>query len=111
LPGDIPAGQVKIRGRGYACTTQLCAGGRLKRLLMGIEEFNTFSRRRRCPQQRAERTTMHHAETGVLARLKCQRVNIIPPNGCSAGWHQSIIGVATRQLAGTLSNRDGDRKW
>ena len=24
---------------------------------------------------------MHHAEADVLFRLKCQRVNIIPPNG------------------------------
>lgn len=38
-------------------------------------------------------------------RLKCQRVNIIPPNGWFAGWHQSIFGVVLRQLGGSLSGR------
>jgi hypothetical protein len=65
---------------------------------MGVEEFNAFSWRRRCPQQGAEGATMHHAEATVLPRLKCQRVNIIPPNGWFAGWHPSIVGVARQQL-------------
>jgi hypothetical protein len=30
---------------------------------------------------------MHHAEPGVFPRLKCQRVNIIPPNRWVAGRH------------------------
>jgi hypothetical protein len=65
---------------------------------MSVEEFNAFSWRRRCPQQGAEGATMHHAEANVLRRLKCQRVNIIPPNGWFAGWHPSIVGVARPQL-------------
>jgi hypothetical protein len=65
---------------------------------MGVEEFNAFLRRRRCPQQGAEGATMHHAEANVLRRLKCQRVNIIPPNGWFAGWHPSIVGVAGPHL-------------
>jgi len=66
---------------------------------MGVEELNAFAWGRRYPQQGAERATMHHAEAGVFSRLKCQRVNIIPPNGWSAGWHQAIIGVAPPQLS------------
>jgi hypothetical protein len=81
---------------------------------MGIEEFNAFSWRRRCPQQRAERAPMHHAKAGVLLRLKCQRVNIIAPDGCCAGRHQSIMGVAARQLVRTcclagMAAEDGSR--
>jgi hypothetical protein len=34
----------------------------------------------RYPQQGAERATMHHAEAGVLVRLKSQCVNIVAPN-------------------------------
>ena len=87
LSGDIPAGQMKIRVRGQVCAQQFCAGRRLKRLVMGVEEFNAFAGRRRYPQQRAERATMHHAEAGVLAWLKYQCVNITPPDGWFAGWH------------------------
>jgi hypothetical protein len=67
---------------------------------MSVEEFNALSRRRRCPQQSAERATMHHAEAGMLDRLECKRVNIGPPNGGFASWHQSITGVAPGQRAG-----------
>ena len=87
LSGDIPAGQVKIRVCGHVCAQQFCAGRRLKRLVMGVEEFNAFAWRWRYPQQGAERTTVHHAEARVLARLKCQRVKITPPDGWFAGWH------------------------
>ena len=53
---------------------------------------------------------MHHAEANVLPRLKCQRVNVIPPNGWFAGWHQSVVGVAPRQLSGLAVWRgDGNR--
>jgi len=81
LPGDVPAGQVEIRRRCNSRPQQFCTGRRLKRPLMSVEEFNALPRRRRGPQQGAERATMHHAEANVLLLLKCQRVNIIPPDG------------------------------
>jgi hypothetical protein len=48
---------------------------------MGVEEFNALAWRRRGPQQGAERATMHHAEAGMVARLKCQCVDVFAPNG------------------------------
>jgi len=46
---------------------------------------------------------MHHTEANVLPRLKRQRVNVVPPNGWFAGWHQSVVGVAPRQFKGACS--------
>jgi hypothetical protein len=91
---------VEIRGRCHLCSQQFCTGRYLKRLLMSVEEFNALWRPRCCPQQSAERTTMHHAEAGMLEWLKCERINVGPPNGCFAGWHWSITGVAPGQRAG-----------
>ena len=98
LPGHIPAGEVKVRGFRNAGAKHFGAGRRLKRVLMAVVEVHALLRRRHSPQQRPERATMHHAEAVVIGRLKCQRVDIIPPDRCFAGWHQSIIGVAPRQL-------------
>jgi hypothetical protein len=100
VPDHIPARYVKIRGRGRLCSQQFFTRRRLKSLLMGVEERNAFSWCRHYPQQGAERPTMHHAEPNVVLRLKRQRVNIIPPNGWFAGWHQPVVGVAPQQLRG-----------
>jgi hypothetical protein len=54
---------------------------------MGVDKFNALPRRRHRPQQRPERAPVNHAEANVLVRLESQRINIVPPNGLSSGWH------------------------
>jgi hypothetical protein len=74
---------------------------------MGVEKFNALPRRRHRPQQGAERAPMHHAEANVFVRLESQRINVVPPNGLSSGWHQPIVAVARRQLAKACCRRRG----
>jgi hypothetical protein len=76
---------------------------------MSVEEFDALSRRRHGPQQGAERPAVHHAETIVRLRLKCQRVDVIPPDGWFAGWHWSVFDVALRQLGGLAFQQEGRR--
>ena len=49
--------------------------------VMRVEELDALSWRRRRPQQRTKRATMHHAEAGMRVRLKRQRVDIVSPDG------------------------------
>jgi hypothetical protein len=46
---------------------------------MAAVEIYTLLRRRRHPQQRPERATVHHAEAPVGGRLEFERVDIVPP--------------------------------
>ena len=84
LPDHIAACEVKIRRLGHGSAKQFGASSRLERGFVAEVVIHALLRRGCRPQQRPERATVHHAETGVPVRLKRERVDIVTPNGCLA---------------------------
>jgi hypothetical protein len=81
FPGDIATGEVKVHSRRDVGANNLGACRHSEGALVGVKEDLAIPGLRAQPQQRPERTAMHHAQAAVVIRFEHQGVDIVSP-GC-----------------------------
>jgi hypothetical protein len=79
LPGDIPAGEVKIHAATDILLNDLGACRCPESAFMRAKISFAIRRRRTDPLQRPESAAMHHAEALVVIGLENQGVDVIAP--------------------------------
>jgi len=78
-PGDIPAGQVKVRSVRDLAANNFGAGRGSKGRFVGTKERLAIAWLRINPKQGPKRPPMHHAEAVVVIGRNSQGVDIVAP--------------------------------